>query len=86
MEQSHEESSQAQTLVFGFELEWSQSWGIIATPQPKFFSLTLALQNSTSHLCVCVCVCVCLSLPYKFSSQLHVTKCFCRVQNDLAMD
>jgi hypothetical protein len=56
MEQSREESSQAQTLVFGFELEWSQSWGITATPQPNFFLLTLALQNSTSHLCVCVCV------------------------------
>jgi hypothetical protein len=54
MEQSHQESSQAQTLVFGFELEWSQSWGITATPQPNLFLLTLALQNSTSHLCVCV--------------------------------
>jgi hypothetical protein len=54
MEQSHQESSQAQTLVFGFELEWSQSWGITPTPHPKFFPLTLALQNSTSHLCVCV--------------------------------
>jgi hypothetical protein len=25
MEENHQESSQAQTLVFGFELEWSQS-------------------------------------------------------------